>query len=253
MVLNRLLPFCVLASVIAACASTRVARARAEYLGRELDRLECGRSLDEAWTEARRMLGDRGYPLAGADAKAVGKSANPLVAIFTPARATRAGERGSRTLETGWVRGLRYHLSGSPGGSGCHVTFTAIAEDLTEHGRDSSQRPRRDLELELELVRRLAPEEAARIEAGAPHARERGPASTADHHGFPFAQRGEQPVQALWIARVENVSLTPGDDGDVGVADVARRGLEADDFGAEFTPELRKQEERIRAEVAARH
>lgn len=29
--------------------------------------------------------------------------------------------------------------------------------------------------------------------------------------------------------------------------------FEAEDFGAEFTPELREQEERMRAEVAARH
>jgi hypothetical protein len=150
-----------------------MARARAGYLGRELGHLNCGRSLDEAWNEARRLLADRGYPLAGADAKAVGKPRNPLVAIFTPARSTRAGERGSWTLETGWLRSRRYRLSGSPEAPGCHVTFTAIAEDLTEHGRDSSQEPHRDLELELELVRRLAPEEAARIEAGAPGARER--------------------------------------------------------------------------------
>ncbi|MFC4764422.1 YciI family protein [Dyella koreensis] len=31
-----------------------------------------------------------------------------------------------------------------------------------------------------------------------------------------------------------------------------RRVFEAEDFGAEFTPELREQEERLRAEVAAR-
>ena len=32
-----------------------------------------------------------------------------------------------------------------------------------------------------------------------------------------------------------------------------RQVFEADDFGAEFTPELRKQEERIRAQVAAKN
>ena len=31
-----------------------------------------------------------------------------------------------------------------------------------------------------------------------------------------------------------------------------RRVFEADDFGAEFTPELRAQEERLRAEIASR-
>jgi len=159
------------AGVIAACASTKAARARAEYLGRELDGLVCGKSIDHAWSEARRLLADRGYPLAGADAKAVGKRGNALVAIFAPARATRVSERGSRTLETGWSHGLRYRLSGSPEAPGCHVTFMAITEDLTEHRRDSSRRPYRDVDLELELVRRLAPEEAARIEAGARNAR----------------------------------------------------------------------------------
>ena len=32
-----------------------------------------------------------------------------------------------------------------------------------------------------------------------------------------------------------------------------RQVFEADDFGAEFNPELREQEERLRAEIAARH
>ena len=32
-----------------------------------------------------------------------------------------------------------------------------------------------------------------------------------------------------------------------------RQLFEADDFGAEFTPELREQEERVRAEIAAKH
>ena len=32
-----------------------------------------------------------------------------------------------------------------------------------------------------------------------------------------------------------------------------RQVFESDDFGAEFTPELREQEERLRAEIAAKH
>jgi hypothetical protein len=32
-----------------------------------------------------------------------------------------------------------------------------------------------------------------------------------------------------------------------------RQIFEAEDFGAEFTPELREQEERLRAEIAAKH
>jgi hypothetical protein len=153
-----------------ACASNAAARARAEYLRREVGSLSCPRTLDEAWSEARRLLAERGYRLAGADAEAVGESGSFLVSLFTPAKATRTDARGVRTLETGWRLGVRYRLSGSADAPGCHVTFTAIEEDRTEHGRDSAEPPRRDLEMELELVRRLAPEDAARIEAGAPRA-----------------------------------------------------------------------------------
>jgi len=44
------------------------------------------------------------------------------------------------------------------------------------------------------------------------------------------------------------------DDGRVIEASVDIRPVfEAEDFGAEFTPELRAQEERLRAEIASRH
>jgi hypothetical protein len=48
-----------------------------------------------------------------------------------------------------------------------------------------------------------------------------------------------------WARRIPNPDNT---DGDVEIRPI----FEADDFGAEFTPELRAQEDRLRAEVAAR-
>jgi hypothetical protein len=47
-----------------------------------------------------------------------------------------------------------------------------------------------------------------------------------------------------WVKRCPNPM--PGEDSEIEI----RQVFEAEDFGAEFTPELREQEERLRAEVA---
>ena len=73
----------------------------------------------------------------------------------------------------------------------------------------------------------------------------------------PFAETKEL-IAGFWLWRVKSKEEAiawlkrcpnpfPG-----GESEVERRQLfEADDFGAEFTPELRAQEERLRAQVAA--
>jgi hypothetical protein len=48
-----------------------------------------------------------------------------------------------------------------------------------------------------------------------------------------------------WVKRIPNPT---GDDGEVEI----RQVFEADDFGPELSPELRKQEERLRSQAAAR-
>ena len=70
----------------------------------------------------------------------------------------------------------------------------------------------------------------------------------------PFAETKEL-VSGYWIWRVKSkdeaiewLERAPFQDGEVEV----RQIFEAEDFGAEFTPELREQEERLRAQVAAR-
>ena len=74
----------------------------------------------------------------------------------------------------------------------------------------------------------------------------------------PFAESKE--VIAGW-AIIQVASLAealdwvkrwPALDGDGEVELEIRQIFEADDFGAEFTPELRKAEERMRAEIAAK-
>jgi len=51
---------------------------------------------------------------------------------------------------------------------------------------------------------------------------------------------------------LEWVRRWPPIDGDGAVELELRQVFEAEDFGAEFTPDLREAEERMRAEVAAR-
>src|SRR5436309_13764101 len=69
-----------------------------------------------------------------------------------------------------------------------------------------------------------------------------------------FAETKEL-VAGHWIWRVESkeeaiewLKRAPFQDEEIEV----RQIFEAEDFGAEFTPELREQEERLRAQVAAR-
>jgi hypothetical protein len=167
---GALLPSILLLAVAASgCAGLRAQEAAEARLQAELDRVACPATLDEAWAAARLLLDERGYPLAAPDMLAIGKKpallervTGGLAELVTPARATR-DEDGGRRLETGWREGRRYRLTGSASAPGCHLTFLAIREDPHERLRDAWEAPRRDPGLALELLRRLAPDEAARI------------------------------------------------------------------------------------------
>ena len=70
----------------------------------------------------------------------------------------------------------------------------------------------------------------------------------------PFAETKEL-VAGFWILQVSSreevlewVKKAPFRNAEIEV----RQGAEAEDFGDEFTPELRKQEERLRSEIADR-
>jgi hypothetical protein len=73
----------------------------------------------------------------------------------------------------------------------------------------------------------------------------------------PFAEAKEL-VAGFWVWQVRSkeeaiewAKRCPNPTGADGELEI-RQIFEADDFGAEFTPELREQEERLRAQVAAR-
>ena len=73
----------------------------------------------------------------------------------------------------------------------------------------------------------------------------------------PFAETKEL-VAGFWLWQVRSmdeaiewVRRCPNPTGDESVIEI-RPVFEADDFGAEFTPELREQEDRLREQIAAR-
>ena len=64
--------------------------------------------------------------------------------------------------------------------------------------------------------------------------------------GFWLIQAKSKEEAIEWMKRSPNPF--PGTEAEIEI----RQVFEADDFGAEFTPELREQEERIRAQVAGK-
>ena len=64
--------------------------------------------------------------------------------------------------------------------------------------------------------------------------------------GFWLWQTKSLEEAVEWARRIPNPT---GAEGEVEI----RQVFEADDFGAEFTPELREQEDRLRAEMARKH
>jgi hypothetical protein len=144
------------------CASYAAQRARQRALEAQLAGWQGARPLDEVWQEARLLLAERGYPLAGKDAEAVGQRTGSWVErLLSKARETVVRGPAERSMETGWGRSRnRYKLESRARTDGFQVFFWRIDETV----QDRPGQPKRDLELELALVRRVDPEAAARID-----------------------------------------------------------------------------------------
>jgi hypothetical protein len=74
----------------------------------------------------------------------------------------------------------------------------------------------------------------------------------------PFTETKEL-IAGYWLWKVDSLEEAvqwarrcPNPTGDEGVLEI-RQVFEAEDFGAEFTPELREQEDRLRAKTEAQH
>jgi hypothetical protein len=149
--------------VLAACATVRAHGARERELEQQLAAWRSSEPLDRGWDEARRLLAERGYPLADKDADAVGqRRMGALDRLGSPARATAEPRPLERSLDTGWSAARdRYSVRSVPAADGWRIVFWRL--DDGADGRPVE--PRRDRALELALVRRIDPAAAARIDA----------------------------------------------------------------------------------------
>jgi len=145
------------------CASFSAYRAQAARERAGLERFRYAQPLDVVWPQLQRLLADRGLALAGLDAAAVGQKSGVMAQFASAAKETRSTPTGGLVLETGWNQdGVRWRAEAEPAEGGLRVVLTRIARNLDEFGRDGVTL--RDWELELDLLRRVDPEAAERIE-----------------------------------------------------------------------------------------
>ena len=144
------------------CITPEMKRSRA--LQKQLDATPFPKSLEEVWPEVQKLLAERGYGLVGRDAEAVGKHDPGLLRrLFSPAKETARAFDGTWIMETDWSGERRYRAMGYAEGTSSRIKLRLIREDRTEHGRDGESV--RDPDLELELLRRIDPDTAAKVEA----------------------------------------------------------------------------------------
>lgn len=148
--------------LLLACSSITAQVRRDARLREALDAHPFQQPLLVVWPAALHLLAEHHYQLVGRDRAAVGA---PEESRWKPLTA-----RGFATRKLGG-HGLvletrendshtRYRVEGAEKPPGmCHVTFTAVRRT----GEVPSEEKSRDLDLELELVRRLEPDAAARI------------------------------------------------------------------------------------------
>ena len=148
---------CVAIWVLACAGVQREARLR-----RELDGYRMAQPLAEVWPAALRLLDERGFDLASEDRVTIGKAPLNVAARFlSQARDTRSTRDGRWVAETDLdASDVRYRIEGTDTGGGtCRVTFFRVAGSLDAQ----DERVNRDVDLELELVRRIDPAGAVRV------------------------------------------------------------------------------------------
>jgi hypothetical protein len=153
------------------CASMRLADQRRDYYLKELTTFPYAGSCLDVWPSVLKLLGAKGYPLEGRDRQYAGQAKQgTLGAIVNQGYETRAVEGGGLMVLTGWLPAAegksRYEVTGNPAPpSGCAVTFTRIFTGTIDPS-DDQREP--DWRIQLELLKQLQPDAAARVESGAP-------------------------------------------------------------------------------------
>ena len=160
-----------LAAGSSGCAAMGVADEQKPYYLKEAGSYRYEKSCLDVWPDVLRLLGSKGYPLVGRDRQYAGEGKrSSFSALVEQGDETQAVEGGGLVVKTGWqpdnTGSSRYRVTGSPGTpSGCVVTFTYIWTGTVD---PSDTRQEVDWKIQLELVRKLEPAAAARLEAGAP-------------------------------------------------------------------------------------
>lgn len=152
------------AALLLACACSLFGQMKRDgRLREQLDAHQFHQPIDTVWTEARKLLADRGYDLVGHDRVAVGLDPqSALATIFAKGFETRDLGGGKRALETNQDSDLRrYRVEGVPTGpDSCRVTFYTVQANPDT----PNERQTRDLGMELTLFERLDPRTAERME-----------------------------------------------------------------------------------------
>ncbi len=150
----------------AACSSLTGEARRESWLREELDRHEFSQPLTRIWPLAMRVVVDHRFQLVGRDRVVVGEQEQSAWKRVTGGgfQTRRMGEHGLVLESRENASRVRVRLEGTDTGGGrCRATFTAIRRT----GDAPSEERSRDVDLELELIRLVEPDEALRIRRAA--------------------------------------------------------------------------------------
>jgi len=157
-----------LAAVAAGCSGLSAEMARSSYMKDQMAERVFPATCADLWADGLKVLAQSGYQLVGTDRGLAGQDARGFVgSLLAAGHATTRNAKGVWESETDWnSERLRYQMKGYPDGvDGCQVRITAMKE---EGGEVGETRKWRDFEMELAVLARVAPKQAAAVEAGSP-------------------------------------------------------------------------------------
>ncbi|HET9597352.1 MAG TPA: hypothetical protein VFP65_17310 [Anaeromyxobacteraceae bacterium] len=143
-----------------ACASVGASR-REGRLKDGLDGYAIDKPLEEVWPEAMKVALERGYEPVGKDRAVLGLPPQGTWGnLLAKGHETQRLGSDGLVLETNQdAEKRRYRIEGRRAGTGSRVRFVVVQQ----RSEDPSEELSRDLDAELELVRRFDPAGAARL------------------------------------------------------------------------------------------
>lgn len=160
------------ALLLGGCASIRAQSARSSYLEKQLAEYQIPRLCKDLWPDALKVVAGHDFPLVGDDrVHAGGESQGWLGRFFAKGHQTyRVGEDGLES-ESDWGRtekNIRYRVECRGAAKDkSRVVFTSIRRDDMDSGREYLTV---DYEMALELVYRVDPDAARKMDDAADEA-----------------------------------------------------------------------------------